>query len=271
MINPLHKVEVNRYIYHHPRIGDGLAGMLVAQVSDVHMGRWLKPRHMRRLMAHVEAQGPELIAYTGDYVGYDKADLARCVESMSTTLCPTYAVLGNHDHWASTELATSAFDTSPITLLTNERVTLERGGEVMEIVGVDDKVTKHADPDRAFAGVDPTRFCLVLNHVPSLADDLAPRGAHLILSGHTHGFQFNIPRVTHRIAQSLGTEYFAGAYALGDAAYLYINRGLGSASWPRRIRALPELTFFELRPGPAPLLELDRTDWLAVDHGREVS
>jgi len=39
-------------------------------------------------------------------------------------------------------------------------------------------------------------------------------------------------------------------------AVLYISRGLGSASWPWRIRAQPELTFFELVNGRRPELEL---------------
>ena len=90
-------------------------------------------------------------------------------------------------------------------------------------------------------------------------------GAHLVLSGHTHNFQFNIPRITNRLAQAAGTRFFAGAYRMGDG-YLYINRGLGSASWPRRIRALPELTFLRLAHGPRPLLELERSEFISVDH-----
>ncbi|MFU8805196.1 MAG: metallophosphoesterase, partial [Bradymonadaceae bacterium] len=178
---------------------------------------------------------------------------------------PTYAVLGNHDHWTSTEMCHNAFGSAKIPLLTNEWIPFEHRGTRIDVVGVDDHVTKKADIGAAFDGVSGDNFVLTLNHVPSIAPALVDRGADLILSGHTHGFQFNIPGVTNRIAARFGTEFYAGAYRL-EESYLYINRGLGSASWPWRIRAMPELSFFKLVYGELPRLELAETKYLNIKH-----
>jgi predicted MPP superfamily phosphohydrolase len=70
--------------------------------------------------------------------------------------------------------------------------------------------------------------------------------------------------MTHKIAETFGTEYFAGPYRI-EHSFLYISRGLGSASWPLRIRALPELTFFELQHGTRPRLELIKTEICRID------
>ncbi|QED27200.1 hypothetical protein FRD01_08080 [Microvenator marinus] len=255
MINPLKTLEINRFKLRHPRISSDLEGALVAQVTDVHMGRWVKAQHMRQVVSYVNAQKPDVVALTGDYVGYSKLDLDPCVAEFRAFDSPAFAVLGNHDHWTSTELARQAFQKYEVPLLTNENLVLNLRGVDISLVGVDDLVTKHADVPKAFDGVDPEQFCLTLNHVPAASWDCADHGAHLILSGHTHGFQFNIPRLTNALAERMGTKLFAGPYILENAV-LYISRGLGSASWPWRIRAKPELTFFELSYGPHPELEL---------------
>lgn len=265
MINPLKTVEINTFVFRHPKVPQGLKNFEVAQISDVHLGRWVKPRHMRQIVDFVNHRNPQLTALTGDYVGYSTHDILPCVETLSGLNHPTYAVLGNHDHWASTELSMNTFQKLKIPVLSNELVPFEHGGVHFDLVGVDDHVTKKADIDAAFGGVHGENFCLTLNHVPSIAPKLASRGADLILSGHTHGFQFNIPGVTHRIASQFGTEFFAGAYRIANS-YLYINRGLGSASWPWRIRAMPELSFFRLEYGESPRMELVETSYLNVKH-----
>lgn len=265
MINPLKQVEVNRFIFRHPKISNRVAGALVAQVTDIHLGPWVKPRHLLQLIDFVNENDPDIVALTGDYVGYRKKDIDSCISTFDNFDAPTYGVLGNHDHWTSTERCRSAFEAVNVPLLTNESTTLDIGGELIEVVGVDDAVTGNADVERAFQQVTGERFCLTLNHVPSIGWECADAGAHLILSGHTHGFQFNIPRFTNALAERMGTELFAGPYRLDDAI-IYISRGLGSASWPWRIRAKPELTFFTLEEGSRPELELVESTAIEVEH-----
>ena len=265
MINPLKSIEINTYRFWHPKVDPALAGFRIAQISDIHLGRWVKPRHMEQVVRFVNAQSPHLVALTGDYVGYNHRDLIPAIDTLGALASPTYAVLGNHDHWACPDTALKQFEKVDIPVLSNRAVLLDHDLSPIEIVGIDDHVTKNADVEKAFSTARGDTFTLALNHVPSIADRVAKRGADLILSGHTHGHQFNIPGITHRLAKSLGVEYHVGAYYL-DGSYLYINRGLGSASWPWRIGAAPELTFFELAPASRPRLELIDSSNFAVSH-----
>ncbi len=265
MFNPLRSVEINTYRFVHPRVADPQRGFRIAQISDVHLGRWVKPRHMEQVVEYVNENEPQLVALTGDYVGYNDSDLEPCIKTLGELAPRTFAVLGNHDHWTCPDTATDAFEQAGIPVLANRSVILDDFAAPIEVVGVDDHVTDNADIDSAFETVGGSNFCLALNHVPSIAPDLADEGADLILSGHTHGHQFNIPKFTNWLAKRLGVEYHVGPYYI-DGSYLYINRGLGSASWPWRIGAAPELTFFELAPGDHPRLELLRTEELAVEH-----
>lgn len=265
MINPLKTIEVNHFTFRHPTISDKLNGYKIAQISDIHMGRWLKPRHLRQVIDFINDQQPDLNVLTGDYVGYNKRDIIDCVKEMDRLIAPTYAILGNHDHWTSTSLCEQTFEESSIHLLQNEHVLLNHNQEHFYIIGIDDHVTKHDDIPTAFDGVRTSRFCLVLNHVPSIGQQCAEAGGHLILSGHTHNYQFNIPQFTNRLAGRLGAQFFAGPYRFEDA-FMYINRGLGSASWPLRIRALPEVSIFSLEHHSHPMLELQESYAIGVEH-----
>ncbi len=266
MINPLKQIEENHYTLHHPALSESLNGVTLTQLSDIHMGRWVKPSHIEQLVERVNHDSPDLVVLTGDYVGYNKEDIGRCARALSGLEQPSFAVLGNHDHWADSELAKKMFEDTPIRLLSNELIehAPRQGAPALHIIGVDDHVTGHADVGAAFASHDPEQaFGLVLNHVPSIAPDCAQAGGHLILSGHTHNFQFNIPRLTNRLARTFGVRYYAGTYRIQDAI-LYINRGLGSASWPWRVRATPEVTHITLRQGAHPILELTHSSFFGV-------
>ncbi len=264
MINPLKSIEETSYTLHHPAIPPSINGMTLTQISDIHMGRWVKPHHIKELCTHVNQLEPDLVLLTGDYVGYNKQDIARCADALSSLKPTSFAVLGNHDYWADADLAQAMFEPTPIKLLTNEMVVHSHNETEINIIGVDDHVTGHANVAQAFQDHDPSqRFGLTLNHVPSIAPECAAAGGHLILSGHTHNFQFNIPRLTNRLAQSFGVKYYAGPYKIKESI-LYINRGLGSASWPWRIRAMPELTHITLQHGHHPILEFNQASLFGV-------
>lgn len=265
MINPLKTIEINHFIFKHPQVPSALNGFQIAQISDIHMGRWVKPRHMAQVVDFINAFDPDINVLTGDYVGYNKQDILRCVGELDRLEAPTYAILGNHDHWASTEVSEQTFEASSIHLLQNEHVLYSHEETSFYIVGIDDHVTKNDDIPAAFEGVRPSKFCLVLNHVPSIGEACAEAGGHLILGGHTHNYQFNIPQFTNRLASRLGAQFFAGPYRF-DNAFMYINRGLGSASWPVRIRSLPELSIFTLEHHEMPLLELHEHKSIEIEH-----
>lgn len=266
MINPLKKVEVNHFTLRHPRIDARSAGMVIAHITDIHLGRWVKPRHVEDLSAYVNRHGVELAVLTGDYVGYDKRDLAPCVEALGALEAPAFATLGNHDHWASTALAEAAFSRSAVRLLSNvSEVFTSAQGRTVRLVGVDDAVTRHDDIPQAFAEAQDDLFRLTLCHVPSLGPKVAAAGADAILSGHTHGLQFNVPGMAKLLTTRLGIHYIGGGYLIDDTV-LYVSRGLGSASWPWRYKASPELTFFTLQPGARPELTLEHRVQTSIAH-----
>jgi predicted MPP superfamily phosphohydrolase len=265
--DPLQEIQSRRFRLRHPDIEASASGVSVTQLTDLHMGQWIKESHIGQIVDILNQQPADIYALTGDYVGYDEDDIFPCIEKLDRLDGPAFAVFGNHDHWTSGDLTRRAFSRSNIQALSNESVlfSLPGSSKNIRVVGVDDHATNHSDLEAAFSEVSGERFCLTLNHVPAVAPECAQRGADLILSGHTHGYQLDLPGV-QKIAERMGVDFYAGPYRLGNS-YLYICRGLGSTSWPFRIGTKPEIATIELTEGSSPRLELVGEETFSIDSG----
>jgi hypothetical protein len=132
-------------------------------------------------------------------------------------------------------------------VLENEHVSVPLRGAPLHIVGVDDHTTGRANVPLAFRHVPPGGTRLALAHNPESAEECARWGADLVLSGHTHGMQVVVPRVTHRIAERVGIRYLSGFFPIGETL-LYVTTGVGS--WlPVRAGAPAEVALLKLTRG----------------------
>jgi len=87
---------------------------------------------------------------------------------------------------------------------------------------------------------------------PNTAELIAPTGAPLVLAGHTHAGQVDVPWITRRIARAAGHPYLRGFYRIGERTDLYVNAGIGH-SFPgfRTGSTCPEVSVFDLDPNLA--------------------
>jgi hypothetical protein len=175
--------------------------------------------------------------------------------------------LGNHDYgdyvaWESPQAkaanlqelkavhAASGWD-----LLMNEHRILERGGQRIALVGVENwgaslRFPKYGKLSQALAGAETAPFKILLSHDPSHWDAEVNRlhpDVDLTLSGHTHGMQFGVELPGFKWSP---VQYFykqwAGLYQKGSQ-YLYVNRGLGFIGYPGRVGIKPEITLLEFK------------------------
>jgi predicted MPP superfamily phosphohydrolase len=223
-------------------------GLRIAQLSDIHVGPRTPDALIEAALGAARRFDPDLVFLTGDYVSHDRAEVGRARDILGGLTGPTFAVLGNHDHWVDPGGTTAALRAHGYEVLRNAwtRVTLR--GEPLTIVGIDDLLTGNADVRRAFRGV-VAPAPLVLAHGPKTADELRELGRPLVcFSGHTHGGQIALPILT-RLAFRLRDEpYVRGRYSIGDVQ-LYVNRGIGQTS-SFRFDASPEVTLATLRAAP---------------------
>lgn len=242
-------------------------GLRVAQISDVHVGQATSDIRIRRAVAEVNARRPDLIFLTGDYVTHSPKPLPRVLELLSGFTGPVYAVLGNHDHEVDAAWLRRGFERLGYTVLQNEHRVVDVRGAPATILGVDDGRTGRDDVAATFRGAPDSGTRLVLAHTPPTVDKL-PAHAHLVqFSGHTHGGQFVVPRLTEALFRRAGQPYISGHYHV-RGNQLYVNRGLGFGFGGPYLRrgSEPEVAFFTLHKAHSPLHLVESAHPHAAEH-----
>ena len=217
-------------------------GVRIAQLSDIHVGSLTPATHIRAAIDACNAEAPDLVALTGDYVCWRRSDVARAAEQLGGLRAPrVLAVLGNHDYFVWGAGVRHVLEGHGYDVLRNQTTVCEVRGAPLAMVGVDDPVTRHHDLDEAFRGAPAHASRVVLCHGPDLAPQIAPRGAALVLSGHTHGGQIYVKGLTDRVMKRLGLGYRRGLYDVGSPAgapagstQLYVTPGVGFSGVTRR-------------------------------------
>lgn len=237
----------------------GLEGLRVVQLSDLHVGPHTPRGHLRRIVAAVERERPDLLAITGDQVDDHDLDVAHFAAAFGGLRAPlgVFAIAGNHDVYAGWDGVRQGMERMGATVLVNDAVSVERGGARLWVAGTGDPagLQWHAeggaeaapDVERTLARVPPGAFTLALAHNPALWPALAQRGVHLTLSGHTHHGQLSVPFLKWCLASPF-LEHAMGSHQRGGSL-LYINPGTNYWGIPLRLGAWPEVTVVTLRRG----------------------
>ena len=219
----------------------------VAHVTDIHVGRITPMAVQRAAVDLVNAEHPDLVAITGDFVCHSQLYLDSLSELIAAYQAPVVCVLGNHDHWAGGAEVRRTLQRAGALVLDNAHTTLTLHNQQLQVVGLDDAYTGHADWQRAVHGLRPDLPTLGLSHIAEEADRLWSAGVSLVLSGHTHAGQFAVPGKPNLNLAKLVTRYTHGVYREGDST-LFVSSGLGTTGPPVRIGTRSEIALLTLRP-----------------------
>jgi predicted MPP superfamily phosphohydrolase len=248
---------------------DQLSHLRIAHLTDQHVGRVTPMEVQRAAVEMTNAEKPDLILLTGDFVCHSQLYLDELTDLVRRFQAPAFAVLGNHDHWSGAEEVRLALQRGGVEVLTNRHTTITLRHERLQVVGLDDAYTGHARREEAVKGLRRDLPSIGLSHIAEEADGLWRHGIPLVLSGHTHGGQVTLARL-HEIAVGMiaGHRYVHGLYgsrrnvkdALRSAepqGAVYVGAGIGAAVVPFRIgdRGRREVTMFELGCEPGDFVE----------------
>lgn len=247
----------SEYAVTSPKLPAGFDGFRIAQVSDLHNAEFGKGN--RNLLERLEKAEPHIIVLTGDIIDSRNTDIAVSLSfaAEAVKIAPCYYITGNHearvDHLGFPEQLRSL----GVTVLRNEAVTLQRNGDTITLLGVDDPtfvvdyMTGDCRPVMTAALEKLTEeergYTILLSHRPEWFSLYRDFDLDLVFSGHAHGGQFRIPFVGGVIAPNQGffPDYDAGVFTEGDTT-MVVSRGLGPSIILLRINNRPELVVAEL-------------------------
>lgn len=248
------QLSVERVDIRSPRIPRELDGLTLGQISDFHMGSFIRPDFIKRAIAQLNALAPDIAVVTGDYIhhrGY-AGDVRDALADLRAPL-GTHLIYGNHDHWNDLaelhQALISDAEAHNRHVLVNARRTFVVKGVPLHLVGVDDIWERAHDLERALEGIQDNEPAVLLAHEPDYADEAAARYPFIAqLSGHTHGGQVRLPFIGAPGLPPFGRKYVMGAYDIRGMR-LYVNRGIGMALPTVRFLCPPEITLLTLRAG----------------------
>ena len=274
-----------------PCLPPGSPGLRVLHLSDLH----LVPNQERKRdwVLGLARLDPDLVLHTGDHLAAMDA-VPAALEAYGGLLDrPGAFVLGSNDYYPPTrknplryftdshkkgaELTSLVLPTQDLVHgltergwvnLTHHRTLLDVAGIPLELVGTDDA---HLDRDDYGSVSAPASRDVALTigvtHAPyqRVLDAMAADGAGLLIAGHTHGGQLQVPGYGALVTNcDLDTSRARGvsrwwpgagstpsSQAPADASWLHVSAGLGGNPYtPFRFSCRPEATLLTLTASP---------------------
>lgn len=242
-------------------------GFKLVHISDIHSGSFQDKNAVAHGIDLINQQQADVILFTGDLVNDKHNEMLEYTDVFSKLKAPlgVFSTLGNHDYGDYVRWETKQDKIDNLNklkelqanmgwrLLMNEHVALEKNGEKIALLGVENwgakgKFPKYGKMKEAHKGTEEYQFKILMSHDPSHWDaQIKPeyKDIDLMLSGHTHGMQFGVelPFFKFSPVQWMYKQW-AGLYEDGNQK-LYVNRGFGFLGYPGRVGILPEITVIE--------------------------
>jgi predicted MPP superfamily phosphohydrolase len=241
-------IKIRRNDIRSPDLPATFEGFTILHLSDLHAD--LNGGAMRRLIELLPTISYDICVLTGDYraktFGPYRAALDGLARVCAQLTGPVYGVLGNHD----TIRMVPAVEELGVRMLLNESEAIERGGELIHLVGIDDAHYYRVDNiEKAASAVPAAGFSILLSHTPEVYRQAAHAGFNLLLGGHTHGGQICLPgAIPVTLDSVLPRRMGAGAWTY-HGMIGYTSVGVGSCVLPVRLNCPPEVTLHRLSRG----------------------
>jgi uncharacterized protein len=235
----------------------GRRPLKILHLSDLHASSVVSLRFLASAFEQSLALRPDLICLTGDFISevYDRMDAYAGVLGSLARQAPTFACLGNHDGglwaaahhgWRDFQPMLNCLARSGIQVPINQSVVLSVCGWNLNLVGVGDIWAGNFAPWKAFASLHPAAdsVTIVLCHNPDSKDDLQLFPWDLMLSGHTHGGQINLPGLGTPFAPVRDKRFIKGLHRW-EGRWLHITKGVGNMHGVR-FNCRPEISLLTL-------------------------
>jgi len=256
-----------------PYLPRSLDGITIAQLSDLHVGPYIRERELRELVHVTNQLRPDIVVITGDILDRSLDSLPDTVKGLAGLQAPlgVFAVLGNHDistdRYSFTEEhrggvnIVKGVESIGIRTLRNEVAHLGSGQDRLALLGLDwprytsggsfynyqqTRTQRILAQMAEEAGAETPR--VLLAHHPDTFTDVHGHDVGLTLAGHTHGGGQVVLGEWGGAPVGIGMfrfKYLSGLYQERGHS-LYVNRGIGYLGIPIRINCPPEISRFKL-------------------------
>lgn len=237
-------------------IPESFDGLKIVHFSDLHYLRIMGSEELREIIKEINLINPDIVFFTGDLIDMDfdldeqgKEEMIDLLKSIHSKY-GKYAIRGNHDYVKDEDMISDIWKRSDFTLLLNDYdVIFSDSNDKIFVGGADTYSYDMADIDKVmeyFKDNEDISYKIILVHEPDYADVINEKyQVNLILAGHSHGGQVNIPYIKNLFLPYGSRKYYDKFYALGDTS-LYISSGIGVSKINFRLFNKPSINFYRI-------------------------
>jgi len=219
-------------------------------ISDIHVaGPDMPPSRLARIVEQINALEPDIVFIAGDLVSEKRVAThiytpEEVVAPLGNLRAPLGVVLtpGNHDHWFDWDGLQAELANHDIRVLQNEAAQIGP----LAIGGVDDAFTRRDDLSLV---LDQMRELqggrLIVTHSPDITPQV-PADISLVLAGHTHCGQIDLPLIGASAYMSQYGDRFACGAMVENGRTIIVGAGLGTSLLPVRFGTRAEIWLVEL-------------------------
>lgn len=226
-------IKVNEYKITSSLITDNFHGVKVVHFSDIHYGNTVDIDYLKEIVNEINELDGDIVVFTGDLLS-DNIDVNE-KNSITTILSGInanigkYAISGESDHDSLfNEIIT---DSGFVNVSDNQEIIYYKNGNPI-IISNKDELS------------DSNLYSIFLLHKP---DDIDKLNNHfnLVLSGHSHNGQINIPYIKKLLLPDGAKKYFENYYRINDTD-LFVSSGIGTNDFKFRFLNKPSINLYRL-------------------------
>lgn len=231
-------------------INNDFDGIKIVHFSDLHYKRIITKDRIDKIINEINLINPDIVIFTGDLIdqdsdiGEDDITYLKEVLSKINAKYGKYSVIGNHDYSIDIEILRSIYKESNFNLLENNYdIIYGKNNNKLYIGGI----STGAFSDIVLTKMNYNEECykIIILHEPDYTDEIISLNPNLILGGHSHNGQVNIPYLKKYFVPTGSKKYYDEHYLINNTN-LYISSGIGVSRYNFRLFDHPSINFYRI-------------------------
>lgn len=243
-------LNTKEYTIEDNNISNDFDGIKIVHFSDMHYKRMITKDRIDKIINEINLINPDIVIFTGDLIDQDSEinedDITylKKVLSKINAKYGKYSVIGNHDYSIDIEILRSIYKESNFNLLENSYdIIYGKDNNKLYIGGI--STGAFSDIVLNKMKYDEESYKIIILHEPDYTDEIISLNPNLILGGHSHNGQVNIPYLKKYFVPTGSKKYYDEHYLVNNTN-LYISSGIGVSRYNFRLFNHPSINFYRI-------------------------
>lgn len=233
---------------------DSFYGYKLVQLSDIHYKTTIGREELENIVKKVNRIKPDIIVITGDLLDkntiYTDNDINNIIKILSNINSEhKYIITGENDlndefnnivEKINFKLLDNTYE-----LIYNKDISPILVSGISTIDDEKDTSDKITEIESAIDKYD-VKYNILFTHEPYIIEDINYNNYQLILSGHTHNGQINIPVIKDIFMPDKQSIQYSNFYYKKNNTDLYVSPGLGTTGFKARLFNKPTINLYRL-------------------------